>query len=366
MAGLLLGGLGGSAVAQELTEQGRQQIRAIYADKAARTPAQRKLATSLLFAHRESLGRPMVQGLGPLRRIANRARVGRDGTVVVDIRADVTDRLLQAIAEAGGRVALAFPALGAVRARLPILKVEAIAALPEVRHIAPRQAFLVNTGLQTSQGDVAHAAALARSTFSIDGTGVRVGVLSDGVDSLAARQTTATCRRRARPRRDPAPVSPWCRSRRAAARGDGDARDRARPRAGGATLISATAVDSDASFATNILTLKNTYGCDIIVDDVTYPNEEAFHERNDREGRQHGEGRGRPRLRSSAGNSGRLSAGTSGTWEGDFVDSLTTIVGPADPDWQDIWQGLPVPQLERPHGRQRGHSPTRSRPTRTT
>ena len=171
VAGLLLGALGSAAVAQELSENALRQIRAIYADKATWTPAQRKLATSLLYASRESRGQAMVQGLQPLRRIANRARVDREGTVVVDIRADVTDGLLNAIAGAGGRVDLALPAFGAVRARLPVRQVEAIAALPEVRFIGPQQGFLVNTGTLTSQGDAAHAADPARSPTASTGRG---------------------------------------------------------------------------------------------------------------------------------------------------------------------------------------------------
>ena len=109
----------------------------------------------------------------------------------------------------------------------------------------------------------------------------------------------------------------------------------------GAKLYFATAVDSDASFATNILTLKNTYGCDIIVDDVTYPNEAAFQDGVIAKAVNTVKAAG-ALFFSSAGNSGRLSAGTSGIWEGDFLDSLTTIEVPTDPDWQDIWQGLPI------------------------
>ena len=102
VTGLLLGGPGSAAVAQELTERGVQQLTAILLEKASRTPTQRKLDTSLLYARRESLGQAMVQGLPPLRRVADRAGVGGDGMVVVDIRADVTDDLLNAIAAAGG------------------------------------------------------------------------------------------------------------------------------------------------------------------------------------------------------------------------------------------------------------------------
>ena len=45
-------------------------------------------------------------------------------------------------------------------------------------------------GSVTSQGDVTHKAALARTTFGVDGTGIKIGVLSDGVGGLATSQAT--------------------------------------------------------------------------------------------------------------------------------------------------------------------------------
>jgi hypothetical protein len=343
VAGLLLGGLGGPAVAQELTEQGRQQISAILAEKAARTPAQRKLATSLLYASRESVGQAMVQGLQPLRRTADRARVDSARMVVVDIRAEVTDRLLQTIADLGGAVLSSQPAFGAVRARVPIRRVEALAALPEVRFIGPQQGFLVNTGSQTSQGDIAHAAASARSTYSINGTGVKVGVLSDGVASLAARQATgdlpATCA--------PTPGPGACVTVVPGQAGDpvGDEgtalMEIVHDLAPGAQLYFAGTdpeLTLDTQFAANILTLRSFYGCDIIVDDITYFNEGAFQDGVIAQAVNTVKAAG-ALFFSSAGNSGRLNAGTSGTWEGDFVNSLTTIQFP--PELQ-AWQGLPI------------------------
>jgi hypothetical protein len=334
MAGLLLGGPGSAAIGQELSENALNQMRAIYADKATRTPVERKLATSLLFAHRESLGQAMVQGLAPLRWVADRAGVDSDGMVVVDIQADVTDDLLSAIAGAGGRVMVALPAYRAVRARLPIRQVEAIAALPEVRFITPKQGFLVNTGSVTSAGDVAHAAASARSTYSIDGTGVKVGVLSDGVDSLTARQATgdlpANC-----------PQTGACVQVVSGQAGSGDEgtamMEIIHDLAPGAKLYFATADGGAANFAANIVALKGTYGCDVIVDDVTYFNEGAFQDGVIAQAVNTVKTAG-VLFFSSAGNSGRKSAGTSGTWEGDFSDSGTTIT------WFNgtVWQGLPI------------------------
>ncbi len=352
VAGLLLGGLGSTAVAQELPEEGVRQLTAIFAEKASRTPTEKKLDTSLLYAHRESLGLAMVQGLPPLRRVADRAGVDGEGMVVVDIRADVTDTLLNEIAVAGGRAGVVIPGAGTVRARIPIRRVEAIAALPEVRFIGPKQGFLVNTGSATSQGDVAHAAASARSTYSINGTGVKIGVLSDGVESLAARQATgdlpATCPQagacvqvvKACDLNLQPPGTTSC--------GDeGTAMlEIIHDLAPGAKLFFATAADGDAAFADNIVALKSTYGCDIIVDDVTYFNEGAFQDGVIAQAVNTVKNAG-VLFFSSAGNSGRKNAGTSGTWEGDFTDSGTSVnptceIPGVPPNCWELWQGKAI------------------------
>jgi hypothetical protein len=325
---------GGRAAAQELPEAAVQKIQAILAEKAARTPVERKLATSLLMASRESRGQAMVQGLPPVRRTADRAGVDRKGMVVVDIRAEITDDLVQAIARAGGAVLGSWPQFDSLRAQVPIREVHTIAALPEVRHVGPREGFLTNTGSATSEGDAAHAAALARTTYSLTGAGVKVGVLSDGVDSLAARQATGD-------------LPPTCPSAGAcitvvpnqAGTGDeGTAMlEIVHDLAPGAQLFFATAFGGQAGFAANILALRNTYGCDIIVDDITYFAEGAFQDGTIAQAVNTVKASG-ALFFSSAGNSGRQTAGTSGTWEGDFVNSLTSIPFFTGTDWE----GLPI------------------------
>ena len=326
VAGLLAGGLasGAPAVAQQLSESALSQMRAIYADKASWTRAERKLATPLLYAHRKSVGRPMVQGLPPFRGVADRARVSRDGMVVVDIRAEVTDGLLRKIADVGGRVAAAYMGVGAVRARLPIRQLQAIAELPEVRFIKPQQKFVVHAGSQTTQGDVAHAAATARTTYGINGTGVKVGVLSDGVDSLASRQATGDLPPTCPQSGACVQVVQQCSAAPDPCGDEGTAMlEIVHDLAPGAKLYFATVWDTAEAFAANILTLKNTYGCDIIVDDVTYFEEGAFQDGVIAQAVNTVTASG-ALFFSSAGNFGRKDAGTSGAWEGDFVDSLTT------------------------------------------
>jgi hypothetical protein len=345
VAGLLLGGLGPgvTAGAEELGEVALRQIRAIYADKATWTEAQSKLDTSLLYASRKSQGLAMVQGMTTdqdialVRGVASRAGVGSDGMVVVDIEAKVTDGLILAIAGAGGRVMSAFPAFDAVRARIPVRRVEEIAALDEVRHVGPRQEFLLNTGSATSEGDGAHRAAAARAASGLDGTGIKVGVLSDGVDDLGKRQTSLdlppTCATPPGPGAcvkivqecNPIQLPPG----KDTCGAEGTAlMEIIHDLAPGAQLYFATAMDGPAAFAQNILDLKDVYGCDIIVDDVTYLDEGAFQDGVIAQAVTAVKNAGTLYF-SAAGNSGRKDAGTSGTWEGDFVDSRRTIGIPA-------------------------------------
>jgi hypothetical protein len=328
LGGVFLASLISSAplAAQELSEQATRQIQAILADKATWTPTERKLATSVLMAHRQSRGQAMVQGLGAFPEVAARAGVDGNGMAVVDIKARVTDELLRVIGDVGGELISSHPSYGTVRARLPIGRVDAIAALPEVRFVGPKELFVLNTGSVTSQGDVAHAAAAARTTFGINGSGVRVGVLSDGVDSLAARQLSGdlpvTC---ATPPAPGACVGVVPGQGGAAGADEGTAMlEIVHDLAPGAQLFFATADGGQDVFASNIQTLRNTYGCDIIVDDVTYFLEGPFQDGPIAQAVNAVKASGALYF-SSAGNSGRLSAGTSGTWEGDFVNSGITL-----------------------------------------
>jgi hypothetical protein len=301
--------------AQELGEEALRQIAAVVAEKRARTPAERKLDTALLYAYRRSRSEVMVAGLPPLTRVADRANV-QSGMVVVDVQAEVTEDLRQAVADLGGSVVSAYPAFRSLRARVPVHRLVELAERPEIRSIGPEEGFMVNTGSQTSQGDTAHAVASTRTNLGINGTGVKVGVLSDGVDSLAARQATG----------DLPPgltVVPG-------QAGDGDEGtamlEIVHDLAPGAQLFFATAFGGQATFANNILTLRNTHGCDIIVDDITYFAEGAFQDGIVQQAVNTVTAAG-ALFFSSAGNSGSKNKGTSGTWEGDFFDSNTTIPG---------------------------------------
>ena len=69
-----------------------------------------------------------------------------------------------------------------VQGRLPLSAVEAAAALPEVRYIRPPAYGEVDTGSVNSEGDAILDANDLRASFGVNGAGVRVGVLSDGLE----------------------------------------------------------------------------------------------------------------------------------------------------------------------------------------
>jgi len=73
-----------------------------------------------------------------------------------------------------------------VQGLLPITMINQVSALPFVRYIRLPDYGFTNTGSVESQGDAILQAATARSQFGVDGTGIRVGVISDGIGGIFA------------------------------------------------------------------------------------------------------------------------------------------------------------------------------------
>src|SRR5262249_35797900 len=122
--------------------------------------------------------------------------------------------------------------------------------------------------LTTSEGDTTHRANTVRSTLGYSGNGQKVCVLSDGVDSRFALQSTG----------DLPPILDILPGQ----TGNGDEGSAMLEiifdLAPGAKLGFATAEGGLASFAQNILDLGNPAkgNCNVIVDDVSYPDEPVF------------------------------------------------------------------------------------------
>lgn len=351
-----------------------QQINALLVDKAARTPAQKKISSRLIYTSRMLRGEPVAAGVPFLDTGVD---VDDNDNMLVDITADFTDDFLDRLKATGAYVLYSFPADHSVRALVPANQLETIAAWPNVIFIAPKQeartarvtvpagktigasrgapglelraarvrGFLASVlpvatasqvitnvpgtpgptgqGSKTTEGDLAHRAFDARAAFGINGAGLKIGVLSDGVLNLAASQALGDL---------PADVTVL-----PGQAGPSDSEDEGtamleiiHDMAPGAKLYFATAFNGIASFAQNIHDLR-TAGCDIIVDDVFYFVESPFAD---------GQTAAVPSPNnsalilqavndvtaagalyfSSAGNQGGKDMGSSSTYEGDFVD----------------------------------------------
>ena len=219
---------------QQIAPRAQQQIAALLNEKTSRTPAQRKMSGHLVHASKILRGQPVHRDF-PVPPDAL-AAVGLDGRnfVEIDVRGEITPELLEYIRTLRGTVVNSFPEYHTVHARLPLLAVEQLADRPEVVQVQPsetghvhRQAAPVSPaiaggsvkrqniatqlahffgGWSTKKrgfgqpfrsagaaffvgpdfsGDVAHQANVARANSGFDGTGVKIGVLSNGVDSLA-------------------------------------------------------------------------------------------------------------------------------------------------------------------------------------
>jgi hypothetical protein len=291
------------------------QIQSLRAEKQARTPRQRKISSRLLYESKQRRGRRIAS---QVRNLRTGVQVDSDGTTLVDIDAEVIPGVLHRIRQLGGRIVVAIPERKAIRAHLPIEQIEPLAEMAAVRKIRPAGRFMTNK-VDTSAGDVAHRADDARSLFGLDGTGIGVGVLSDGVDTLAARQTTGDL---------PATVTVL-----PGQEGSGDEGtailEIVFDLAPGADLFFATGFNGQASFASNILALRAA-GADVIVDDVAYFAEAVFQDDDvaDAVDTVFADG---ALYFSAAGNEGNLNDGTSGVWEGAFNLSGATYGIAADP-----------------------------------
>src|SRR5581483_11737197 len=98
-----------------------------------------------------------------------------------------------------------------------------------------------------------------------------------------------------------------------------------------AQLFFATAILSEQSFADNIVTLRELYHCDIIIDDVGYFDEPVFQDGIVAQAVNKITSEGALYF-SAAGNEGSVAKNTAGVWEGDFNDAGSNLTIPGFSD----------------------------------
>ena len=344
--------------AAELPPSAVEQIEALIAEKEARTPAQRKISSQLLYlkSGRFASSIAPASSKNPTKQVQSLIDVDPMGRALVDIKGDAA---LRAQVEAlGGTVVDSSVAQRSIRAWVPVDGIETLADEAAVEAIRPAllattaradsphavkfrpasraqqvataqriQDRLVrsapaanlaaaavtgpvsNIGAVTSEGSTAHGAERARRFFGADGTGVKIGVLSDSDDfkeqSIASGDLPADTF--TIPGQDGRPGI-----------GEGTAMmEIVHDVAPGAQIFFATAFLSPESFADNIRRLRFEFGCDIIVDDIIYFFESPYQDDIIAQAVADVIADGGMYF-SSAGNEGNFNDGTSGTWEGDF------------------------------------------------
>ena len=315
-----------------------RQIEALLAAKARRTAAQRKVSSQLLDAAESAQlpetaesaqlpetatpRQPAPEGIaqqlrGPAAAAGQQAG-NPDGApeperVTVDIRADVTPAVLARIRTLGGTVIDTVPKYEAIRAQLPLRAMEMLAALDAIRTIRPADEAVTRKD-NTSAGDVAHRAKPARTAHGVDGTGIGIGVISNGVRTLADRQASGDL---------PARVTVL-----PGQEGSGDEGtallEIVHDLAPGAELYFATGNGGQARFAANIESLCEA-GANVIVDDIGYTREAAFQDDIVAQG-VNAAVAGGCYFFSAGGNDGNLTDGTTGVWEGDYAAGTALIV----------------------------------------
>ncbi len=282
------------------------QMAAIANIKQSFTPIQQKIDANLVFAAKAAAGDLAGTGVDTIQSLS-----GSDlnHEVIVDISGTVSPTLLDTIASVGGTVLTQSAAFGSVRASLRLGTLETVAALDDVTSIQSAAQGTTNVGALTSQGYITHAANQAINTTGFNGAGVTVGVLSDSASPgcLAARMAAGDL---------PADATVLPGQGGTGADEGCAMMEIVHDIAPGASLKFATANNGVANFAGNIVALQAA-GANVIVDDFTYFNEGAFQDGPIAQAVNQVTANGAIYF-SSAANSGSLTAGTSGTWEGDF------------------------------------------------
>ena len=366
----------------QISESAMHEIEAILEAKRNRTPEQRKIDSQLLtdiqeFKAQKDAGKNKTENLN-------------DQRVTVEIKAQVTDEMLELIKNVNGEIISSSVKSQTIRAKLPLEMLEGIAARIEVKAIMrtpvaktnrkdavtspfalknlslllPRPDFsepgkivqrmhskylsfkaddeipvtnaFPTTGPPNSQGDIAHRTKEVRETFNAAGNGIKIGVLSDSSRGLGKSQANGNLPK-------DVTVLPGQSGIQTDASdiGEGTAMmEIIYDLAPESKLFFASAFESPEQFAQNILDLRFKYGCDIIVDDVIWSDESPFQDTGLAQVVNAVTNSGGLYF-SSAGNQGNDADGTATTWEGDFKSGGSIPVFSGSPfDLNDFGEGV--------------------------
>jgi MYXO-CTERM domain-containing protein len=286
---------------------------------------QGKLATALrIEIERRDSSSPLSQ----LPHLESRVRPDERDRVRVDIDAKPNSPLDEALVDLGASIVSRAPGGDRIRAWVPVSALYRLAAEPAVRRVRPALDAMTRKD-DTSEGDTAHRADVIRANLGIDGAGITIGVVSDGIDALQQVLDSGDLSQAAAPQVIPGQAGEGS---------EGTAMlEIVYDLAPGATLWFAAAGDSQQQMADNIRALADV-GCDIIVDDILFLDEATFQDDVLSQAVTEVVERGVLYF-SASGNSGSLAKGTSGTYEADYVAADAQPPPVSDypmNDWLDV------------------------------
>lgn len=229
-------------------------------EKAALDPAGAKLESRLRAPARRRIGRALQAGL------ASEPSWRRHGGLRVLVRvARLDDVVRHTLRAAGLFIERERPGRHLLEGWVPEARLRALAEVDAVRTVQPADRGQARAGPVGSRGDGAARADLARAVAGVDGRGVRIGVISDGIDGLAISQSQGEL---------PAVSVPaGCD---AGAGSEGRAMlEIVHDLAPGAELLFANGIDSALTFTQAVECLAAA-GADVIVDDLGFFGEPYF------------------------------------------------------------------------------------------
>src|SRR5262245_13080357 len=151
-------GAGATAKQDYISPQALAQIEALIREKDSRTGAQQKMDSQLIYELKMRRGAMIAEGV---RTLETNVPYNKQGKVILDLKARVSDALLNQLKAYGADVVSSVPEYNSLRIQVGMDQIEAIAALPAVIYLQPKQ------GAMTSRVDRA-AQAGSQPAVSLD------------------------------------------------------------------------------------------------------------------------------------------------------------------------------------------------------
>ncbi len=243
-------------------------------DKTQLLRPQRKVSTHLYRLTRELSARGATRQAVLASRpsvLSNRLqKVSDAGMVQCYVEySGAADAVRAAIVKAGGKIELQAKGMSLFQAELPYDRMEAVAADAGVRRIRLPGYRITRTGSVLSQGDAVHRCNVVRASRGLTGAGIKVGVISDGINGIVDSQASGD-------------IPPTYEAM--SARSDGNLYDGAE---GTAMMEIVHDLAPDASLAVSnpgtsvemlsaIDILDSTFHCNVICDDLGFSDEPFF------------------------------------------------------------------------------------------